>query len=109
MCSQQLPFYNLNDKSARIPPAIGLFARRIGISNNTISKKLKCNALCEMMCVYYCLDMFATKGIKEHDYNDLSETINHFFDRYYPLFENNLLVKTSLDFLRDSIDRLKNL
>ena len=100
---------HLYDKSARVPSAIGEFAKRIGISRNAVVKKLKCPVLCEMMCVFYCLDSLATNAIRSHDYNDLSENIEHFYEKYYSLFEKNLLITSSIDFLKDSIDSLKNL
>ena len=99
----------LYDKSARIPSSIGEFAKRIGISSNTVRKKLKCNAFCEMMCVFYCLDILASDAVKIHDFNDFADNIDHFFNKYYLLFKNNLLIKTSLDFLKNCIDSLRNI
>ena len=100
---------HLYDKSARVPSSIGEFAKRLGISRNAVSKKLKCTTLCEMMCVFYCLDMLATNGIKAHDYEEMSEIIEHFYDKYYSLITGNQLVKSCIDFMKESIDRIKNL
>ena len=99
---------HLNDSSANIPPKIGKYAKNLGISQNTIQKKLKCNAFCEMVCTFYCLDDLATSQIRKHDYKDLSEIINDFCSKYYSLFEKNELVKTSIDFLKNIIDKLNS-
>ena len=97
---------HLKDKSANIPPAIGEFARRIGLTSSSVSSRLKCSAICEIMCTFYCIDVLASVPVKQHDLNKLQEDIQHFYKKYGQLFMSNHLVKSSLDFLKVSVDKL---
>lgn len=100
---------NLYDDSANIPSVIGEFAKQLGLSKSSINKKLKCNAICEMMCTFYCLDALASLPIRKHDYDSFSTEIDRFFDKYYHLFEKDLLVKSYLDFIKQTVDKLKEI
>lgn len=99
----------LYDDSANIPSVIGEFAKQLGLSKNSINKKLKCNAICEMMCTFCCLDKLASLPIRKHDYESFSSEIDSFFDKYYHLFEKDLLVKSYLDFIKQTVDKLKQI
>ena len=58
------------------------------------------------MCTFYCIDVLASDPVKQHDLNKLQEDIQHFYKKYGQLFMPNHLVKSSLDFLKVSVDKL---
>lgn len=99
---------NLSDHSANVPGPIGKYLQQIDICKSS-RKKLRCSALCEIVCSFYCLDKLATEPVKKHNYNELSAILAGFYTKYYSLFAKNELVKTSLDFLKSIVDKLNNI
>lgn len=100
---------NLSDNSVNIKPCIKKFISELnlGFGNDSITKKLKCKVINEIVCVFYSLNILSSKNVAVYDFEYLSDQMEKYEHKYLKLFSGNELILTSFNFLKKTVDKLK--
>lgn len=100
---------NLSDSSANVKPKIKTFITNLNLEmgDDSISKKLKCKVINEIICVFYSLNILSTENIAKTNFQSFYKLIEDFEQKYLELFKSNELILTTFNFLKKTIDKLQ--
>lgn len=92
----------LYKKTKKIDPRMRAFidSLDIDIGNDGKKTRLKCRIISEIVCVLYSLKELASQDVASYDFQEFSNVLKHFEQKYIHHFAQNSLVFANFIFLK---------
>lgn len=98
----------LYKKTKKIDPRMRAFidSLDIDIGNDGKKTRLKCRIISEIVCVLYSLKELASQDVASYDFQEFSNVLKHFEQKYIHHFAQNSLVFANFIFFKKVVDKL---